>query len=143
MKVTAENYAALKGFFGWMVDHVGELPSGLPVEAHPMAVLAEFERKSAAMARKSLQMGIGDTLERSELLDAHLVTEIDQALSAKNLPTLTTVRLEFSKKIESIMTRGRVRNEAEYYALRNVVEGMQAKRKAEAWLLLDDYEARI
>ena len=143
MKVTAENYESLKGFFGWMVDNTMTMPSGLAPEGHPMAQLKMFEEKSAAIARQSLRLGIGDTIEDTMDWGAAKIQTADSALAALKLPTLTAVRLEFSRKILGIMTRGRVRSEAEYYALRNVVEGMGELEQAKAWDILGAYESKV
>jgi hypothetical protein len=142
MKVTAENYESLKGFFGWMVENAMKMPPGLPPEGHPMAQLKIFEEKSRAIARQSLRIGIGDTLEATMDWSLEKIRSADLALAALNLPTLTTVKLEFSRKIAGILTRGRVRSEAEYYALRNVVEGMGETERATAWDILGAYELK-
>ena len=143
MKVTADNYESLKGFFGWMVNNVMTLPVGLAPEGHPMVQIKMFEEKSAAIARQSLRIGIGDTLELTMDWGAEKIRAADEALAALHFPTLTTVRLEFSRKIRGIMSRGRVRSEAEYYALRNVVEGMGDEERAKAWDILGAYETEV
>lgn len=87
-------------------------------------------------------MGIGDTLEETQHWGLERVQKTDAALEKEGLPTLSAVRLEFSKTIASIMKRGKVRSEAEYYALRNVVEAMPDEEQCKAWELLAVFEER-
>lgn len=142
MKVTADNYEALAAFFGWMIDNVCPVSSTLPPEHHPMHVLQGFTAKSPSLGRKSLALGIGDLIEQSQDLGLTQIQTIDAALLAAALPTLTAVKLEFSKKIGGILSRGRIRSEGEYYALRNVVDGMTGEDRDKAWAMLDAFRMK-
>ena len=143
VKVTAANYEPLKAFVGWVFEYTGALPPNLPPEAHPIAVLEKFELESPATARRSLQMGLGDVFEITDRLGPDELTTIDAALRATNLPTLSEVRIDFSKKINRIMAKGCVRSEAEYHALRNVADGMNDNERAKDWDILGAYEAKV
>ena len=140
MKVTAENYESLKGFYGRMVEYTRMLPPNLSPESHPMAHLKIFEEKSPAIARRSLTLGIGDMVEMTMDWSSEQIRAADIALADLRLPTLTTVSLEFSRKIKGILDRRCVRNETEYHALRNVVESMADSQMAGAWQILGAYE---
>jgi hypothetical protein len=142
LKVTVENYQSLKAFFGWMVGLTHPNVADLPFEAQPLNFLAALEGKTPGLARQSLRMGIGDTLEETQHWGLERVQKTDAALEKEGLPTLSAVRLEFSKTIASIMKRGKVRSEAEYYALRNVVEAMPDEEQCKAWELLAVFEER-
>lgn len=143
VNISADDYDALKGFFAWMWDHQFPIMPGLPPEARPLAVIEAFEAKSMAMARKSLGMGIGDTVEMTQDLAPQHVREIDASLAALALPTLSEVRARFWTKVRGIMKRGTVRNEGEYHALRNVVEAMPEPEQAAGWQMLGEFEARV
>ena len=142
MKVTADNYEALAAFFGWMIDNVWSMPSGLPPEAHPMNVLRAFEAKSPSLARKSLASSIGEMIEQSQDLSLTQIQTIDDALAAAGLPSLTAVKLDFSKKVSGILSRGRIRSEGEYHALRNVADGMTGDEQVKAWAMLDAFQMK-
>lgn len=140
MQISAADYPALKAFFVWAMAQLRAPMPGLPPEHHPVAVLEDFERRSMAMARKGLALAIGDLVDDLSDLTAEQVTRIDEALSSAGIITLTEVRARFWSKIRSIRKRGSVRNEAEYYALRNVVEALPEREQQEAWSLLAAYE---
>ncbi|MGC1469315.1 MAG: hypothetical protein WA793_08020 [Sphingorhabdus sp.] len=143
MKVTPENYDSLKAFFGWMVEHTFPKVKELPFDAQPLNFLSALEQKKPGLARQSLSMGIGDTLEETQNWSLKRTQAVDAALSDAGLPTLSAVRLEFSKKIASIMQRDKVRSELEYYALRNVVEAMPDADRDKAWQLLAAFEEKV
>jgi hypothetical protein len=143
LKVTAENYEPLKAFFGWMVGHVAPGAASLPVQDQPLNVLSKFEAQSQSLARQSLQIGISDILEQTQHWQSQATHDVNLALTQLGLPTLSGVRLEFSKKIASILTRGRVRSEIEYYALRNVVEAMPDESSEKAWQMLAAFEEKV
>lgn len=142
MKVTADNYEALTAFFGWMIENVWPVSAASPPDHHPMNVLRAFVAKSPSMARKSLEIGIGDLLEQSQDLSLTQIQTIDAALRAAGLPTLTAVKLEFSNKVRGILSRGRIRSEGEYHALRNVADGMTVGEQAKARAMLDAFQMR-
>jgi hypothetical protein len=143
VNIRADDYEALKAFFGWMVENVLVMPAGLPPEHHPIAALAHTEARSMAMARRGLRMAIGDLVEQTQDFPRDRVNQIDDALAASGLPTLSYVRARFWSKVASIMKRGRLRSEGEYYALRNFVDAMPASQSEEAWRLLADFETRV
>ena len=135
MRITAADYEPLKAFFAWMSDRI--LQSRTPVEA-----LERFEVQSMARARQGLGMAIGDIVEMTEAFLPGQVAEIDAALAADGLITLSAARARFGRTIRTIVKRGRVRSEGEYYALRNAVDSMNGPEQAEAWRLLAEFEGR-
>ncbi|MBC2776200.1 hypothetical protein [Parasphingopyxis marina] len=142
VRVTNDNYAQLKQVFGWMTENALPLPPGFPLDAHPIAALELSEVTSPARARQGLAMALGDLLEATENLEAKRIGIIDQALEEQSLPTWSSIRLKFSRKLQAILARGRVRSETEYYALRNVVESMEPEMRVTAWAMLSDFEER-
>jgi len=142
MRIEAADYAPLEAFCGWALEHLMQQQPALPADANPMAVLGAFEARSAAMARKSLAMAIGDILEMTGDLSMERLAVIDAALEAEGILTLTAVRARFGRVIRAVMKRGVVRNEREYYALRNVVESMIEPEQGVAQALLAAFETR-
>ena len=141
--VRAEDYEDLKGFLAWFNQHLLAVPDGLPADQHPIAVLSHLEAQSMSIARKGLRMAIGDLIEDTADLSAAQVRTIDEALAARALPSLTSVRLQFWSKIHGIVRRGEVRNETEYYALRTVVETMPGEERENGWRLLAAFENNL
>ena len=140
MKVSAEEYEALKGFYAYMSEKwLRAMPAFAP-EDWPMAVLVRQEERSMSLARKGLGMAIGDIIEMYDRAGPEQVNEFDRELGAAGLPTLSEVRARFSRRITGIMKRGKVRSETEYYALRNAVDSMPEDDAARAWQLLGEYE---
>jgi hypothetical protein len=142
MPITAEDYEPLKGFFGWMLANASPFPMPPTPELHPLAVLARFETQSRATARRGLEMAIGDLLELTTV-DPAEVHRIDDALRQNDLPTLSEVRARFWKRIRNVLKRGQVRSEAEYHALRNVVEAMPEKEAGRSLAILAEFEANV
>jgi hypothetical protein len=143
VRLSREDYEPLKGFFGWMCDHILMRSVSLPEEAHPIRVLAEMERRSPARAREGLGTAIGDIIEMTQNFGSAPVAEIDEALRAQGLPTLSQVRAKFSSAIARILRRGSIRSETEYYSVRNVVEALPEAEQAAVWRLLADFEERL
>jgi len=143
-RVTSANYDAMKRFCLWFWERQSARfdKIDLPAEHRPDAVLRSFEQKSMAIAREGVRQGIGDIIEQTQDLGVEDVAPIDAALAAQGLPTLSQIRLQFWSKIAGIMKRESVRTEAEYYALRNVVECMPDADQSKAWSLLGDFESR-
>jgi hypothetical protein len=104
-------------------------------------VLAAAEAKSLVEARRVLGLGIGDLIELTEG-SPERTSAIDAALRDAGIMTLSEVRAKFGRAIRAIMKRGALRNEAEYYSLRNAVEAMPEPDQIEAWRLLGEFETR-
>ena len=144
-RIADEDYKAMKGFFAVMNEELMRLMPPLPLapEDHPIAVLERYEKVSMSIARKGLGMAIGDMVEQFQDLPEDQVGKLDGRLKAAGLPTLSAVRARFSRKIAGIMKRGKLRSEAEYYALRNAVDMMPEAESGRAWELLGAFELAV
>ena len=140
MKITAQNYEQMKAWFAHMVPKTFR-PELISPETHPVACLEQTERGSPSKARIGLAMAIGDIIEMTEAWPINQVAEKDSLLLSDGLPTLTEARLLFSKSIRRVLKRGSIKNEVEYYAIRNAAE-LQQIGGEEVWPLLSAYEAR-
>jgi hypothetical protein len=143
LRVDPDDYEPLKAFFAWAADHLLGIPMSLPPDQHPFAVLAALEAGSPARAREGLAMAIGDIIEMCEGFSADRVAAVDARLAAEDIMTLTQVRARFWARVQQILKRGAVRGERDYYALRNVVEGLRPEEQSRAWQILDSFEARM
>ncbi len=86
-------------------------------------------------------MAINDVVEFASDWPVSEVTACDRELSHLGLPTLSQVRVRFSKLVQRVVRRGQIKSDDEFYALRNAVE-QQGADSAALWSLLDAYEAR-
>lgn len=140
MKIDAQNYEQLKAWFARLVPEI--IPSNLITqETHPIACLEQIEARWPAKARSGLAMAIGDTIEQTDGWPMEKVAAVDELLAKDNLPTLTEMRLRFSKIIRRVVARESIKSEVEYYAVRNAVELSNDSQEG-LWRLLAEYEER-
>ncbi len=140
MRIEPAEYEQLRSWLGYMVPKVfgSDL---LATGTDPVVMLDQMASRSFAEARRGLAMAIGDVVEFVGDWSAANVAKCDSELSQNSLPTLTQVQARFSKAIQRVVRRGRIRNDEEFYALRNAVEqkGVDAEM---LWRLLRAYETR-
>jgi len=104
---------------------------------------ADQEVRSPARARSEIQAAINDCLEATSDLQGAELQTLDRDLAALNLPTLSALRGRFWNRVAAAIKRGKIRNDTEYYAIRNVVETPQFEPQSEAiWAMLTAYEER-
>lgn len=84
-------------------------------------------------------MAIGDTIEQTDCWSPARVAEADEILASDGLPTLSEMRVRFSKVIKRVVNRGSIKNDIEYYAVRNGAEVAQDGGQ-DLWPLLTAYE---
>lgn len=140
MRIDPSEYARLRSWLSHMVPKA--FPSRLLTpQTHPIAVLDQLALKAPAKARSGLGMAISDVVEFASDWPVSEVTACDRELSQLGLPTLSQVRVRFSKLVQRVVRRGQIKSDDEFYALRNAVEHLGADSAA-LWSLLDAYEAR-
>lgn len=140
MKVDAENYEQMKAWFARLVPET--IPADfLTPETHPVACLEQIEARWPGKARSGLAMAIGDTIEQTDGWPREKVAMLDRHLMSEGLPTLTEMRLRFSKVIRRVVSRGSINNDVEYYAVRNAAE-LGSEDGEALWPLLAAYEGQ-
>jgi len=87
-------------------------------------------------------MAIGDTIEATDRWPRERVVAIDDKLAHEGFPTLSAMRLQFSKVVRRVAARGSIKNDVEYYAVRNAI-GMDTENEGPLWKLLSAYEVRL
>jgi hypothetical protein len=98
MKITAQNYQEMRSWFSRMVAEA--LPTDvLTPENHPIACLDRMAATAPGKARQGLAMAINDTVEDTDRWPPEKVKAVDDLLEREGLPTLTDIRLRFSKVI--------------------------------------------
>jgi hypothetical protein len=134
-------YATMKAFLSFYTDRFFSLETLSP-EKRPIACLEILEKKGTKTALRGLRMAINDCVEMSFRLDHPQVEKLDSELRKLGIVTLSELRRRYSKGYAKIMKRGWIKNETEYYLVRNVLDDPTEKTVEERELLqkiLSDY----
>jgi hypothetical protein len=108
-----------------------------------MGSLEAAEKKSLKKAFQGLRMTINDIVEETFHFSPAEVEKLDSELRSRGMITLYELRRRYSKDYAKIMKRGQIRNETEFYLLRNVLDDPTEKTPEERELLeklISDYE---
>ena len=136
-------YAKMKDFLSFYAERYLKV-EGLPPEKQPIASLEALEKKSMKAALKGLRQAINDCVEMSFHFDHAEVEKLDSELRNHDIVTLSELRRRYSKGYAKIIKRGQIKNETEYYLVRNVLDDPTEKAPEERELLekmISDYEA--
>ncbi|MBP0115727.1 MULTISPECIES: hypothetical protein [Bradyrhizobium] len=136
-------YARMKDFLSFYAERYLKA-EGLPPDRQPIASLEALEKKSMKMALKGLRQAINDCVEMSLRFDHKEVEKLDSQLRSRGIVTLSELRRRYSKSYAKIVKRGQIKNETEYYLVRNVLHDPTEKSPEERKLLeelISDYEA--
>jgi len=141
-KAASSEYTTMKAFLSFYSDRYFS-PENLPPEARPIACLERLEKMGMTMAGRGLRQAINDCVEASLHFDPKEVERLDSELRARGIVTLSELRRRYSKGYAKIVKRGRIKNESEYYLIRNVLDDPTEKTAEERALLAKlafDYE---
>jgi hypothetical protein len=139
MKIAASEYEIMRSWVAHMAPKVfSEVP--LTPETHPVAVLDRIAAKSPANARAGLAIGIGDMVDFTLEWTTQDIAQCNVELANLGLPTLSEMQLRFARSIQRVIKRGAIKNEQEYYAVRNAAE-QPTSHTILLWKLLEAYEA--
>lgn len=116
-----ERYQDLKLFFRVYLDVMLDL-SGLPEQQRPMFLLERDEEKGFRRARASLKMMLGDVIAQLEHAPEDEAEALAVALEAAGAPSISTVRSLVSKKAAAVLKRGVIRNEEEFYLMKEMLD---------------------
>ena len=136
-------YAKMKDFLSYYAERYLKA-EGLPPDKQPIASLEALEKKSMKMALNGLRQAINDCVEMSLYFDHEEVEKLDSQLRSHGIVTLSELRRRYSKSYAKIVKRGQIKNENEYYLVRNVLHDSTEKSPEERKLLeelISDYEA--
>ncbi len=136
-------YAKMKGFLSFYAERYLKV-EGLSPDKQPIASLEALEKKSMKMAFNGLRQTINDCVEMSLHFDHAEVESLDSELRKRGIVTLSELRRRYSKSYAKIVKRGQIKNETEYYLVRNVLYDPTEKSPEERKLLeklISDYEA--
>ncbi|GAA3909090.1 hypothetical protein GCM10022276_29200 [Sphingomonas limnosediminicola] len=140
MKIDAQNYERMRAWFARLARET--IPAQLrTAENDPVKCLDQLAARWPAKARSGLATAIGDTIEATDGWPRDRVAAIDIELVHEGLPSLTAMRFQFSKTISRVVRCGSIKNEVEYYAVRNAAERAQDDQEP-LWELLSEFEQR-
>ncbi len=86
-------------------------------------------------------MAINDLLEMTHDWSDGKVQELDSALCFNGLPSLTEMRIRFSKTLRRVVARGSIKNDVEYYAVL-IAADLTDSEQSDLSALLLVYEAQ-
>jgi hypothetical protein len=141
-KNTDPEYATMKAFLSFYADRYSNLET-IPPEMRPIACLEMLEKKGIKTALRGLRMAINDCVEASFRFDHAEVENLDSELRKLGIVTLSELRKRYSKGYAKIKKRGQIKNETEYYLVRNVLDDPTEKTPDERQLLekiISEYE---
>ena len=141
MKIDAENYEQMRAWFTRLARETIPVDLLTP-ETDPVSCLDQLAAQSPARARQGLAMAIADTIEATDGWPRDRVAAIDNELARAGLPSLTAMRTQLSKVIRRAVGRGSIKDDVEYYGVRNAVE-MEDDGQGPLWELLSAYEQRF
>jgi hypothetical protein len=136
-------YAKMKDFLSFYAERYLDV-GGVSPDKQPLASLEALEKKSMKMALNGLRQAINDCVEMSLHFDHAEVEKFDSQLRSRGIVTLSELRRRYSKSYAKIMKRGQIKNETEYYLVRNVLYDPTEKTPEEQKLLeelISEYEA--
>ena len=139
---TDSEYAGMKAFLSFYAERYHLNLRNLPPEKRPKASLEALEKVGMKTALAGLRQAINDCVEMSFHFDHVDVENLDSELRERGIVTLSELRRRYSKGYARIMKRGRIKNETEYYLVRNVLDDPTEKTVEERELLqkiLSDY----
>ena len=113
-------YAELSAFVDMYATHFLKISPADPM--HPTNVgrhMVAAIGKSKALV--GLRQAVGDCVESLQDFDHQQVEILDAALKRAGIVTLTELRRRHSRKYRSILKRGSIRDEAEYYLVTTVL----------------------
>jgi hypothetical protein len=138
MKVQAQDYDRMRAWFAHMVSATFP-PDGFRRDDGPLASLDAVAARFPARARQGLSMAINDLIEMTDGWPKEQVASTDLALTKAGLPSLSEMRKRLSKAVQRAVRRGRIKDDVEYYAVRNAAE-LSGDGQQPLWLLLAAYE---
>lgn len=140
LTVTAEEYPTLSRWLVAFMRHdpfVGQ--DGVAVVQQSLA-----EAGVGARARQGLAMALGDCMEAVATWSPETVAAFNAECASSGLPSLADIQARFWKTIRTILARGHIRSEKEYYALRDAAEMMTDEAASrEAWHMLWTFEEKL
>jgi len=119
-----------------------------PPEESPAEYIAKLEKKSLSKTKAGLRTSLNGIVELTcaEWTPAQM-HEADKRFLEAGLPTLSQLRLRYSRQYSKIMKAGVIDDEVEYYIVKEVRDGWSSQlppsEVAKLDIMIDFYENRV
>lgn len=143
MKIAADDYDLLRRWAASFLEWVKPFGEDISNDIHPITILDQMASQAPARARQGLALMISDLLEDSASLTTIEIQTLDQKFDDAGLPTLSDLRLRFSKTIARIVKSGAISSDNEYYFVRSSIENAAEGDAGQLWQLIAAYEEKI
>jgi len=110
----------LVGFIRATEDFMFQNATGIELELIKELRAIDWSKGSIS----SVRVGVSDTLEMSTVLTPEATIKLDQKLSSMSLPSLTVMRGKQYRNILKTISKGKIRNKEEWYALQSFMSGI-------------------
>lgn len=132
----------LSAFLGFFFENFMANDASVPPEVHPLKFVRETAVRAPKRALLGLRMAIGDCIESSVHWSVQQVKEADDALRARGIATLSEMRRRYYRRFISILERGKIATEEEYYLVKAIAGGSSPPSDQALVLerLLSEYE---
>jgi hypothetical protein len=118
-------FAELGAFLNLYAIEVKGISPNDPI--HPSNVLKGLvTRFGKSKALEGLRQVIGDVIEETQRLSTTKVAELDNLCRTRNVATLSHLRTRYWSKYASIVKRGAIRNDTEYYLVVGVLNDLSS-----------------
>ena len=147
MKLTLEQLAL------WLsTTHEPDL--GVLTADQQSALINGFSKEALAksgctrgQARQGFLQGVNERITQMEWWSEDDRQKVDALLAARSLPSLRTMEVVVKKKHKRIVGRGAIKNDEEYYLVKELLDGPQAdlvsvEESGVLWNLRTAYESR-
>ncbi|MGY3230441.1 hypothetical protein ACVWWJ_001925 [Luteibacter sp. HA06] len=136
-----DQHESFKRFFKIYTETMIDL-SSVPENERPMHLIAEFEKRSPAAGRQSVRLGVSDALADVKNAPQEKVALLSERLAAANAPPIASVRALMSKKLTPAIKRGVLKNEEEFYLVKDLLDSpsLPDDERTKLETMLDTFE---
>ena len=140
-----KEYEELSKFIAFFATHCkGVDPTWAFHPAANLQVVQELLGMSKAL--EGARQAINDALEDTRHVTPEYLARLDSTLAEQGIVTLSELRRRYSRQYKTILKRGSIRNETEYYLFKGVLDDGNADITSEERSVLqslsDSYEQR-
>jgi len=145
LKVTDDNYDNYKRVFEVLWVFNAKFNKLDPNDANsPLIFLADTEKKSKLLARRSLKSGLTDLIIMSMDLPFDIKKDIGDQLAIHGFSGLNQLISIVRDTLQKVLKRGKIRNHDEYYVLKELLDDSKSNiseaEKRQINALLDSFE---
>lgn len=92
----------------------------------PLKVLDSWEKQSKSIAKKALKIGLNDIITMFIDLDYDAKKNINDRLSAKDLPNFYQLLDTIKDTIQKVLKKGKIKNLDEYYIVKEFIDNQNS-----------------